>query len=144
MGINNSKFAIEERRRQVASMLARSMTETEIAQALNVSQPTISNDIKALKEKSQQFIYDLAKSDISYYYKLKLDSLDEAKREAWNIYKNTNEATLNTDKLKLLALKTIIMSDQTSIDLLNEGPGILTMQMMENRLNDLEQQQEEH
>lgn len=48
-----STFKIEERRRKVASMLAQSMTETEIAQQLNVDQSTISRDVKALKEMSQ-------------------------------------------------------------------------------------------
>jgi IS30 family transposase len=141
MKTNNSKFAIEERRRQVAFMLARSMTETEIAQTLNISQPTVSNDIKALKETSQRFVYDLAKSDISYYYKQKLDSLDEAKREAWNICKNTNEETLHIDKVKLLALKLIIMSDEASIKLLNEGPAVLAMKSMEDRLSQVESAQ---
>jgi transcriptional antiterminator len=42
------------------------MTESEIAQELKVNQSTISSDIKALKELSQQFIYDLAKSDLAY------------------------------------------------------------------------------
>jgi IS30 family transposase len=56
----NHNFKIEERRRKVASMLAQSMTETEIAQQLNVDQSTISRDVKALKELSQQFVFDLA------------------------------------------------------------------------------------
>lgn len=47
---NGSRLKIEERRRQVASMLAQSMTETEIAEKLNVNQSTISRDVKALKE----------------------------------------------------------------------------------------------
>ena len=42
-------FKIEERRRKVSSLLAQSMTESEIAQELNVDQSTISRDIKALK-----------------------------------------------------------------------------------------------
>jgi IS30 family transposase len=42
-----NKFKIEERRKQVASLLAQSMTESEIAQKLNVDQSTISRDIKA-------------------------------------------------------------------------------------------------
>jgi IS30 family transposase len=69
---NNNKrytFKIEERRRKVASLLAQSMTESEIAQALKVDQSTISRDVKVIKEKCQQFVYDLAKSDLSYYYK---------------------------------------------------------------------------
>jgi IS30 family transposase len=43
----NKNFKIEERRKKVASMLAQSMIETEIAEQLNVDQSTISRDIKA-------------------------------------------------------------------------------------------------
>jgi IS30 family transposase len=48
-----SNFKIEQRRRKVASMLAQSLTETEIAEHLNVDQSTISRDVRALKEMSQ-------------------------------------------------------------------------------------------
>ena len=41
----NSKFQIEERRRKVASLIAQSMTETDIAKELGVDQCTISRDI---------------------------------------------------------------------------------------------------
>jgi IS30 family transposase len=59
------KYEIEQRRRKVATLLAQSMNETEIAFELNVNQSTISRDIKVLKLLSQQFIYDLAKSDLA-------------------------------------------------------------------------------
>jgi IS30 family transposase len=68
-------FKIEEHRKEVASLLSQSMTESEIAQELNVDQSTISRDIKALKGLSQQFIYDLAKSDLAYYYKESIDGI---------------------------------------------------------------------
>jgi IS30 family transposase len=84
---NNNKFKIEERRKEVASMSAQSMTETEIAEKLNVDQSTISRDVKALKEMSQQFVFDLAKSDLSYYYKQSIDGIEEAKKEAWRIHR---------------------------------------------------------
>jgi IS30 family transposase len=131
---NNSKYAIEERRRQVSFMLARSMTEQEIAQALNTSQSTISTDVKALKEMSTRFIYDLAKSDLSYFYRQKLDSLDQVKREAWRLY-NSSETS---NKEKLLALKVIIMSDETSFKLLSEGPAVLSIKSLEDRLTQVE------
>jgi IS30 family transposase len=83
---NNYNFKIEERRRKVASMLAQSMTETEteteIAQQLNVDQSTISGDVKVLKEMSQQFVFDLAKSDLAYYCKQCIDSIEEVRRKA--------------------------------------------------------------
>ena len=79
---NNYNFKIEERRRKVAYMLAQSMTETEIAQQLNVDQSTISGDVKVLKEMSQQFVFDLAKSDLAYYCKQCIDSIEEVRRKA--------------------------------------------------------------
>ena len=63
-------------------MLAQSMRETEIAEKLNIDQSAISRDVKALKEMSQQFVFDLAKSDLAYYYKQSIDGIEEAKKEA--------------------------------------------------------------
>jgi IS30 family transposase len=83
---NNNNFKIEERRRKVASLLAQSMTETEIAEQLNVDQSTITKDVKALKAMSHQFVFDLAKSDLAYYYKQLIDGIEEVKKEAWRIY----------------------------------------------------------
>jgi IS30 family transposase len=57
---------IEERRRKVGSLLAQSMTETEIAEQLELNQSTISREVEALKEMSQQFVFNLAKSDLAY------------------------------------------------------------------------------
>jgi IS30 family transposase len=127
-------FKIEERRKKVASLSAQSMTETEIAQELNVDQSTISRD-KALKELSQQFVYDLAKSDLSYYYKQSIDGIEEAKREAWRIYHNNNEVPV---KEKLAALKLIVESNEARFKLLSEGPSVLAVKSLEDRLNKIE------
>jgi hypothetical protein len=55
-------------------MIAQGMTEVEIGRKLGVDASTISTDIKALKLISQQFIYDITKSDFPYYYKQCLDA----------------------------------------------------------------------
>ncbi len=100
------RFKIEERRRQVASLLAKSMTETEIAEELNVDQSTISRDVKALKEMSQQFVFDLA-----YYYQQSIDGIEEAKKEAWKIYNNNKDNPSVKEKL----LCRVVGSKQTRI-----------------------------
>ena len=128
-------FKIEERRRKVASLLSQSMTEYEIAQELNVDQSTISRDIKALKELSQQFVYDLAKSDLAFYYKQSIEGIEEAKREAWRIYKNNNQVPL---KEKLAALKLIVEANEVRFKLLSEGPSILAVKSLEERVNKIE------
>jgi transcriptional antiterminator len=131
---NNNKFKIEERRKEVASMSAQSMTETEIAEKLNVDQSTISRDVKALKEMSQQFVFDLAKSDLSYYYKQSIDGIEEAKEEAWRIHKDNNTSF----REKLAALKLIIEGNEARFKLLSEGPSVLAMKSLEDRLNKIE------
>ena len=128
------KFKIEERRREVASLLAQSMTESEMAHELNVDQSTISRDIKALKQLSQQFVYDLAKSDLAYYYKQSIDGIEEVKRKAWEMFRNDSL----TEKDKLSALKLIKECDEAKFALFENGPSIMSLKSLEERLNKIE------
>jgi IS30 family transposase len=114
------KYEIEERRRKVATLLAQSMNETEIALELNVNQSTISRDVKALKEMSQRFVFDLAKSDLAYYYKQCIDGIEEVRRKTWEIFKGQNNSNL-TPKDKLLALKVIKECNEAKFALFKEG-----------------------
>ena len=81
-------------------------------------QSTISRDIKVLKSKSQQFVFDLAKSDLAYYYKQSIDGIEEAKNEGWRFFNNPFVPV----REKLLALKIIMQADETRFKLLSEGP----------------------
>lgn len=129
------KYKIEDRRRTVASMLAQSMTESEIAEHLNVNQSTISRDIKVLKQLSQRFVYDLAKSDLAFYYKQCLVDIEEAKRRAWEIF---NKSTGLSTRDKLLALKLIVDCNESKFALFKEGPAIMQVKSMEERLLNIE------
>jgi DNA-binding transcriptional ArsR family regulator len=137
---NNYHFKIEERRRKVASMLAQSMAETEIAAKLNVDQSTISRDVKALKEMSQQFVFDLAKSDLAYYYKQCISGIEEVRRKAWEILRDDEEEqpSLMTPKDKLLALKLIKECDEGKFALFKDGPSIMNVKSLEERLSKIE------
>ena len=117
-------------------MLAQSMTETEIAEQLNVNQSTISRDIKVLKQLSQKFVYDLAKSDLAFYYKQCLVGIEEVKRRAWEIF--NNKSTDLTTRDKLLALKLIMECDEAKFALFKEGPAIMQVKSMEERLLNIE------
>jgi IS30 family transposase len=132
------KFQIEERRRQVASYLAQSMTELEIADKLGVTRVTISRDIKVLKEMSQQFIYDLAKSDLAYYYKQCIDAIQEAERIIWESYRNKDQFTEPERKERYQLAKIIIDSVQACFSLFKDGPSIMAVKSMEERLEYLE------
>jgi DNA-binding transcriptional ArsR family regulator len=100
-------FKIEERRRKVASLIAQSFTEEEMAQELGVDQSTISRDIKVLKQMSQQFVCDLAKSELAHCYKQCIDGIEEVKRKAWDMYRSEDGSIKLKDKLLALKLMKI-------------------------------------
>jgi Trp repressor protein len=136
----NKKFQIEERRRNVATLLAQSMTESEIALDLQVGQATISRDLKVLKQMSQRFVFDLAKSDLAYYYKLCIDGIEEVTRKCWEIfrgYDNDNDNSL-TPKDKLLALKVIMDCNEAKFALFKDGPSIMHIKSLEERVQNIE------
>jgi hypothetical protein len=135
--VHKYNFKIEERRRKVSSLLTQCMTEAEIAQELSVDQSTISRDIKALKEQSQQFVYHLAKSDLAYYYKQCIDGIEEVKKRAWKEYRSNDSSSLKS-KDKLLALKLAKECDEAKFALFKEGPAVMNLKSLEERLNKIE------
>ena len=92
-----------------------------------------------ISEPAQQFVYDLAKSDLAYYYKQSINGIEEAKKESWKLY---NDQTVPMRE-RLLALKLIIQSDETRFKLLSEGPGLLAVKSLEDRLNRIERMGEQ-
>lgn len=126
---------IEERRRKVASLLAQCRAEEEIAQEMNVDQSTISRDITALKEMSQQFIYDLAKSDLAHCYKQCIDGIEEAQRQVWEMFRNERRLS---SKDKLSSLKLIKECNESKFALFRDGPSILNIQVIEVQVNRIE------
>ncbi len=135
------KFKIEDRRRKVATLIAQSMTETEIALELKVDQSTISRDIKVLKLLSQRFVFDLAKSDLAYYYKQCIDGIEEVRRKGWEIFKGQNNNSNLAPRDKLLALKVIRECNEAKFALFKEGPSIMHIKSLEERLENIESRQ---
>jgi IS30 family transposase len=137
--VHTKKFQLEERRRQVASMLAQSMTEQEIADMLGVDRTTISRDVTILKKMSQQFVYDLAHSELAYYYKQCIDGVEEAKRKAWIIFNRLTESSSpGTVKDSLLALKLTVDCNEAQFSLFKDGPAIMQIKSLEERLAHIE------
>ncbi len=117
------------------------MNETEIALELKVDQSTISRDVKALKLISQRFVFDLAKSDLAYYYKQCIDGIEEVRRKGWEIFKGQNNNSNLTPKDKLLALKVIRECNEAKFALFKEGPSIMHIKSLEERLQTIESKQ---
>jgi hypothetical protein len=126
-------YYIEERRKEVAQMLAQGHSETDIAQILGVHVSTICRDVKVLKEMSQRFVFDLAKGDLTYYYKQCIDGMDEIRREAWSLYKygDWSQGIHLTVKEKIAALRLLKECNEAKFALLEKGPSVLNVKGME-------------
>jgi hypothetical protein len=122
------KFQIEERRRKVASLIAQPMTETEIAK----------------QELSQQFVYDLAKSDLAYYYKQCIDGIEIVLKKGWEVFNNTRgEYDDLSSKDRLQALRVIRECNESNFALFKEGPSIMNVKALEGRLAKIEDRQQQ-
>lgn len=91
-------------------MIAQSMTEIEIAERLGVDNTTISKDVKALKLISQQFIYDITKSDFTYYYKQCLEMVKLVLRKQCEIVDKERITKEDVLRAKVLADMLITVS----------------------------------
>ena len=96
------QYQIEERRRQVSIMIAQGMSEVDVAAKLGVDNTTISKDVKALKLISQQFIYDITKSDFTYYYKQCLELVKLVLRRQMEIVDKEHITKEDMDRAKVL------------------------------------------
>jgi Trp repressor protein len=126
---------IKLRRESCASLLAKALTEEEIAQRLNVGQATISRDVRYLKALAQSFVYDLAKTDLAYYYKQGIDGIQEVKRRVWFMLDNNK---LPNSKDQIPALKLAKECDEAIFNLFSQGPSIMNIRALEERVNKIE------
>jgi len=118
------------RRQEILAYLAKHFTEREIAKALKVSQSTIHRDIQELKLESKDFVIDLVKY-FGYYYQEAIGAVNQALREAWKVHHKESNP-----RMKLQALSLIINGSETLFNLLADGPTVLGVQKMRERLEE--------
>jgi hypothetical protein len=114
------QYQIEERRRQVSIMIVQGMTEVSIAAKLGVDNTTISKDVKTLKLISKQFIYDITKSDFTYYYMQCLDMVKRILQKQMEIV--DKEQITNQDVIRAKILSDILGTVSTLNDYYNAAP----------------------
>ena len=110
------------------------MNESEIAKELGVGQSTISRDVSVLRKISQQFVYDLAKSDLAFCYVQCLEGIDQVKRKTWEIIRTESLSIRD----KLIALKLAKECDESIFSLFKDGPSVMNVQLLGERVNRLE------
>jgi len=133
---NRTRTALEvqRRRKSVAELMNREdMSETEISNFLNCSKSTICKDIKFLKRQAQEYVWNLAKQDLAYFYVSTIHDLDKARASAWAIHNGCEE-----NKDKLAALKIIVTCNVERFKLLTEGPAVMASKALAERVDQIE------
>ena len=101
---NLSTIDIEKENRlsKIISLLSKGLTQSEIAQELDVDQSTISRDLQLLKQEAKKKIEKYLNEDILFEYLRYIAGSNEVTRHLWEIVQN--QKTPTKDKTNALSL----------------------------------------
>ena len=143
-GIPNNQAVIRERRDKLFNLLVKGMRSNDIAKELKVDVSTVNRDIQFLTSESQNYLNDLAKQTLPFAYYTTLESIRAIMRECWDIYNSDPNARedskfygLNWNN-KLSALRLARECAQSHFECLSQGPNVLQLRILEDRLAQIE------
>ena len=117
---NMSTIDIEKENRlsKIISLLSKGLTQSEIAQELDVDQSTISRDLQLLKQEAKKKIEKYLNEDILFEYLRYIAGSNEVTRHLWEIVQNQETPT----KDKTNALSLLMQFYNKRLELLISGP----------------------
>lgn len=144
--IPNNRLAIRERREKLWAFLTRGMKGYEIAKELNVDPSTISRDIQYLTSQSQNYLDSLAKGTLPFMYQTSIEGIRNILNECWSIYLDQDNQNNNNSKPlswlhRIAALKLAKECHESIFKLTSEGPSVMYVKLLEEKLNKIEARQ---
>jgi IS30 family transposase len=135
--VPNNRIQIKERREDVLLFLTKGMKGYEIAKELGVDASTVSRDIQYLISQSHNYLNNLAKETLPFMYQTSIEGIRNVLKECWKIY------TIESNKEitwfhKLAALKLAKECNEALFRLTAEGPSIMYVRLLEERLARIE------
>ena len=117
---NLSPIDIEKENRlsRIISLFSKGLTQSEIAQELDVDQSTISRDLQFLKQEAKKKIEKYLNEDILFEYLRYIAGSNEVTRHLWEIVQNQKTPT----KDKTNALSLLMQFYNKRLELLISGP----------------------
>jgi transcriptional regulator with XRE-family HTH domain len=125
---------ILERRQKVLALMAKHLTESEIAQSLGISQATVSRDEQYLRYQSKTFLDDLAKDLFVFEYQQCLEGLDQVGREGWLMFHDQNIAP----KVRITVLAILKDCYESKFRMLSEGPTVVSVKKLGDKVEKLD------
>lgn len=135
--ISHNRIQIKERREDVLILLTKGMKGYEIAKELEVDASTVNRDIQYLISQSHNYLNSLAKEALPFMYQTSIEGIRNVLKECWNIYTNESNKDI-TWFHKLAALKLAKECNETLFKLTAEGPSVMHVKLLEERLASIE------
>ncbi len=115
----------------------------EIAKELRVDASTVSRDIQYLISQSHNYLNTLAKETLPFMYQTSIEGIRNILKECWNIYttENNNDNINNKDITwfhKIAALKLAKECNEALFRLTADGPSVMYVKLLEERLERIE------
>ncbi len=138
--IPHNRIQIKERREDVLVLLTKGLKGYEIAKELGVDASTVSRDIRYLISQSHNYLNTLAKEALPFMYQTSIEGIRNVLKECWNVY------TIESNKditwfHKIAALKLAKECNEALFKLIAEGPSIMYVKLLEERLTRIEARQ---
>ena len=137
--MKNTRPIIDDRRQKLWTLLTRGMKAYEIAKELNIDPATVSRDIRFLTAESQSYLNDLARSTLPFMYQTSIEGIRSILKECWNVYQS-NDESINWLQ-RLAALKLAKECNESIFNLLDQGPSIMVVKQLQERLVLIENRQ---
>jgi predicted transcriptional regulator len=135
--VPRNRIQIRERRENILVLLTKGMKGHEIAKELGIDTSTVSRDIQYLISQSHNYLNSLAKEILPFIYQTSIEGIRNVLKECWNIY------TIDSNKEitwfhKIAALKLAKAYNEALFKLTAEGPSIMYVRLLVERLTRIE------
>jgi len=137
---SNKKIMLE-RREKVMALLTKGLKGYQIAEALQVDPATISRDIHYLSKESNNNLKSLVKETLPFLYQSSMEGIRNVLTECWNIYQSNNASISYLHKLN--SLKLAKECNESLFKLVAEGPNLIFLKELEERLEKVENHKKE-
>ena len=123
-------------------LLTKGFKGYQIANELQVDPATISRDINYLSKESNNNLKSLVKDTLPFLYSTSIEGIRNVLTECWNIYQSDNASVSYLHKLN--SLKLAKECNESLFKLVAEGPSLIYLKELEERLEKIENYKKEN
>lgn len=139
--IRSNNKTIADRREKVMVLLTKGLMGHQIAEELDLTPSTVSRDISYLSKESNNNLKSLVQQSLPFLYSTSIEGIKSILKECWNVYESENASISYIHKLN--SLKLAKECNESLFKLVAEGPCLVYLKELEERLEKIENYKKE-